>query len=244
MAPKRVDILDVPVDCVTMDQAVDWADLRMTQPEPATVIAVNPEKVMKAKTDPVLHQLLRSAGLLIPDGIGVVIAARWLGLGYAERVPGAELMPRLCELAARRGYSIFLYGASPDVNERAKTNLQKQYPTLNIVGSEHGFTKTVDMPKVVERINAAAPDFLFIALGSPKQELWMSTYVQHLRVKVCQGVGGTFDVLAGRVKRAPWLFRSVHLEWLYRLLSQPRRLLRQTALPRFAFHVIRKRVWG
>ena len=100
------------------------------------------------------------------------------------------------------------------------------------------------MPAVIDRINTAAPDFLFIALGSPKQELWMSTYVPHLRVKVCQGVGGTLDVLAGRVKRAPRLLLSIHLEWLYRLLSQPSRMLRQTALPLFAFHILRKRVLG
>lgn len=244
MVPTRVDILSIPVDCVTMDQAVEWADSRMQLSEPKTVIAVNPEKIMKAQTDPELQQFLRAAGLLIPDGIGVVLATRLLGLGYAERVPGAELMPRLCALASEKGYSVFLFGASPEVNERAAAKLQKDFPALTIAGTQHGYVQPVEMPAVLDRINTAAPDFLFIALGSPKQELWMSTYLPHLRVKVCQGVGGTFDVLAGRVKRAPRLFRAIHLEWLYRLLSQPSRLLRQTALPLFAFHVLRKRVMG
>jgi N-acetylglucosaminyldiphosphoundecaprenol N-acetyl-beta-D-mannosaminyltransferase len=244
MVPTRVDILDIPVDCVTMDQAVAWADSRMHLSEPKTVIAVNPEKIMKAQTDPQLQQFLRSAGLLIPDGIGVVLATRLLGLGYAERVPGAELMPRLCALASEKGYRVFLFGASPEVNERAAAKLRNDFPTLIIAGTQHGYVQPAEMPAVLDRINRAAPDFLFIALGSPKQELWMSTYLPQLRVKVCQGVGGTFDVLAGRVRRAPWFFRCIHLEWFYRLLSQPSRLLRQTALPLFAFHILRKRVLG
>lgn len=244
MVPTRVDILNIPVDCVTMDQAVAWADSRMTLSEPKTVIAVNPEKIMKAQSDPTLRQFLRSAGLLIPDGIGVVIATKLLGLGYAERVPGSELMPRLCGLAAEKGYSIFLFGASPEVNERASHKLRQEFPGLTIAGTQHGYVDDADMPAVIDHINAVAPDFLFIALGSPKQELWMSTYLPRLRVKVCQGVGGTFDVLAGRVKRAPWIFRCIHLEWFYRLLSQPSRLVRQTALPLFAFHILRKRVLG
>ena len=124
------------------------------------------------------------------------------------------------------------------------TALRDQFPTLNIVGAQHGYVQADEMPSVIARINAAAPDFLFIALGSPKQELWMATYLPRLRVKVCQSVGGTFDILAGRVTRAPWLFRSIHLEWLYRLLSQPSRIMRQTALPLFVFYILRKRVLG
>ena len=189
MIPTRVDILNIPVDCVTMDQAVEWAASRMTQSEPKTVIAVNPEKIMNAQNNPPLQKFLRSAGLLIPDGIGVVMAARLLGLGYAERVPGAELMPRLCALAAQQGHSVFLFGADPEVNERAAAALRDQFPTLNIVGAQHGYVQADEMPQVIDRINAAAPDFLFIALGSPKQELWMATYLPRLRVKVCQGVG-------------------------------------------------------
>lgn len=244
MVPTRVDILGIPVDCITMDQAVAWAGSRMQFSEPKTVIAVNPEKIMKAQSDPQLQRFLRSAGLLIPDGIGVVLATRLLGLGYSERVPGAELMPRLCALASEKGYSVFLFGASPEVNKRAAAKLRNDFPALIIAGTQHGYVQPAEMPAVLDRINRAAPDFLFIALGSPKQELWMSTYLPQLRVKVCQGVGGTFDVLAGRVRRAPRFFRCIHLEWFYRLLSQPSRLLRQTALPRFAFHILRKRVLG
>ncbi len=244
LIPTRVEVLNVPVDCVTMDQAVQWAESCMSGTEPRTVIAVNPEKIMKVQSDQVLQGILHSAGLLIPDGIGVVLAIRLLGLGYVERVPGVELMPRLCALAAQHGYRVFLFGASLEVNARAAAKLRSAFPGLNIVGTQHGCVQDSDMPAVLAHINKAQPDFLFLALGSPKQELWMSTYLPQLRVKVCQGVGGTFDVLAEHVKRAPLVFRSLHLEWLYRLLSQPTRLMRQLALPLFAVRILRKRMYG
>ena len=244
MGVKRIDLLGVPVDCVTMDQALDWADSMMKGPHPRTILAVNPEKVMRAQQDGKLLDQLRAADLLIPDGIGIVLAARLLGLGHAERVPGAELMPKLCERAVSKGYTVFLFGASEEVNQQAVAVLRERYPGIRIVGSQHGYVKDEDMPAVITCINECQPDLLFVALGSPHQELWMARYLPQLTVKVCQGVGGTFDVIAGRVRRAPKVFRTLHLEWFYRLASDPSRIRRQTALPLFAFHVFRKRLIG
>jgi N-acetylglucosaminyldiphosphoundecaprenol N-acetyl-beta-D-mannosaminyltransferase len=244
MGVKRIDLLGVPVDCVTMDQALDWADSMMNGPHSCTILAVNPEKVMRAQKDGKLLDQLRAADLLIPDGIGIVIAARLLGLGHAERVPGSELMPKLCERAVSKSYTVFLFGASAEVNQQAVAVLRERYPGIRIVGSHHGYVKDADMPAVITCINECHPDLLFVALGSPRQELWMARYLPQLSVKVCQGVGGTFDVIAGRVRRAPKFFRSLHLEWFYRLASNPRRIRRQTALPLFAFHVLRKRLIG
>jgi N-acetylglucosaminyldiphosphoundecaprenol N-acetyl-beta-D-mannosaminyltransferase len=244
MKPKRIEILGVPVDCVTMDQALDWADSMMQGHHPCTILAVNPEKVMRAQQDGKLLDQLRAADLLIPDGIGIVLATRLLGLGYAERVPGSELMPKLCERAVSKGYTVFLFGANAEVNRQAVGVLRERYPGIRIVGSHHGYVKDEDMPAVVTLINTSRPDLLFVALGSPHQELWMARYLPRLPVKVCQGVGGTFDVIAGRVRRAPKFFRSLHLEWFYRLASNPRRIRRQIALPLFAVHVLRKRLIG
>jgi N-acetylglucosaminyldiphosphoundecaprenol N-acetyl-beta-D-mannosaminyltransferase len=244
MKPQRVEILGVPVDCVTMAQAVQWVETTLASDQPRSVIAVNPEKVMKANQDPELLARLQKAGLLIPDGIGVVFAVRLLGLGQIERVPGSELMPKLCELAANKGYKVFLFGANQEVISQAAQVLLQRYPGLNIVGIQHGYMKEEEMPSVITAINRSQAELLFVALGSPKQELWMTRYLPALNVKVCQGVGGTFDVIAGRVKRAPLAFRLVHLEWLYRLLSQPSRILRQTALPMFAFRVLCRRLLG
>jgi N-acetylglucosaminyldiphosphoundecaprenol N-acetyl-beta-D-mannosaminyltransferase len=239
MRMKRIEVLGVPVDCVTMDEAVAWVDSAMREHGPSSILAVNPEKVMRAQHNPVLLSALRTAHLVIPDGIGVVLAARLLRLGSMSRVPGSELMPAICERAAEHGRTAFLFGASPEVNEEVGRLLPERYPGMRVAGRQHGYIKEDDMPALIKAINRSQADILFVALGSPKQEYWINRYLPYLRVKICQGVGGTFDVLAGRVKRAPKLFLGLHLEWFYRLASDPRRLRRQTALPLFAYHVLK-----
>lgn len=245
MMPARIDLLGVPVDCVDMGQAVDFlAGHVATGTGCATVFAVNPEKVMKARTDADLRTLLASATLLIPDGIGVVLAARWLGLGRFGRVPGSELMPNLCARAAAEGYGVFLFGARPEVNDEAAAELVRRFPGLKIAGRQHGYVEDKDMPALIRRINDSGAQILFVALGSPRQEAWMHQHAPALRVKVAQGVGGTLDVIAGRVNRAPPLFLKLNLEWLYRLLREPRRVWRQRALVKFAWCVLRRYLAG
>jgi N-acetylglucosaminyldiphosphoundecaprenol N-acetyl-beta-D-mannosaminyltransferase len=244
MRARRIKILGVPVDCINMSRSLEIVDEMIAGDQPESVIAVNPEKVIKAQNDPQLMRQLHRAGLLIPDGIGVVLAARLLGLGIMERVPGSELMPAICGLAAHRGYRVFLFGANTEVNRRTREVLRVQYPGIQIVGNQDGFMPEEETPALLERINASRAQILFIALGSPKQELWMEKYLPQLNVRICQGVGGTFDVLAGNVRRAPAVFRKVHMEWFYRLLTNPRRLLRQTALPKFVYRVISLKIRG
>jgi len=241
---ERVEVLGVPVDCVTMADALAFADRWISAPanDCAIVLAVNPEKVMRARSDAALRGALNAATLLIPDGIGVVWAVRWLGLGRMTRVPGSEFMPDLCGLAAQKGYGIFLYGARPEVNEAAAEALVKRYPGLCIAGRQHGYMQDSDTPDLIRRINESGADILFVALGSPRQEAWMMRHRAELRVRLCQGVGGTFDVIAGRVERAPLLFLKLNLEWLYRLLREPRRILRQTALLAFAVRVVAAKI--
>jgi N-acetylglucosaminyldiphosphoundecaprenol N-acetyl-beta-D-mannosaminyltransferase len=236
---KRVEILGVPVDCLTWRTtlAILEADLASAGPAKA-VIAVNPEKVMRARRDAELLKELHRSSLLIPDGIGVVAAARLLGLGHMDRVAGSELMPELCEIAQRQGLGVYLFGAAAEVNERAADALQQRYPRLIVSGRHHGYVSEQDMNRVVAAINASGAAVLFLALGSPRQEIWMGRYLARTQVRICQGVGGTFDVLAGTVRRAPRFFIKLNLEWLYRLMTNPRRLLRQTALPTFALRVL------
>jgi N-acetylglucosaminyldiphosphoundecaprenol N-acetyl-beta-D-mannosaminyltransferase len=241
--PARIDLLGVPVDCVDMERALDFLIDHVAHGTGcATVFAVNPEKIMRARRDEGLRTLLASATLLIPDGIGAVLAARVLGLGRFGRVPGSELMPNLCERAAAQGYSVFLFGARPEVNEEAAAALVRRFPALRIAGRQHGYVEEADMPALVERINASSADILFVALGSPRQEAWMHRHASDLRVKVAQGVGGTLDVIAGRVNRAPPLFLALNLEWLYRLLREPRRIWRQRALVAFVWAVAKRKI--
>jgi N-acetylglucosaminyldiphosphoundecaprenol N-acetyl-beta-D-mannosaminyltransferase len=239
---SRVSILGVPVD------VVDWptslaAVTALVQREgpPATVIAINPEKVMAAGKDARLLAQISAAGLLIPDGVGVVWAARYLGLGRMERVPGSEMMPAICALAASRGYKVFLFGAKEETNARCAEVLHTSYPGLLLAGRQNGYVDDEAMPALIATINASGADILFVALGSPRQELWMERYLPQLRIKVCQGVGGTFDVIAGNVKRAPGLFRALNLEWFYRLVTNPGRAARQKVLPVFVWRVLKSK---
>lgn len=237
---KRVEVVGVPVDCVDVPVTHRTVGDILSGAAGGNIIAVNPEKVMRARSDPRLLDALRGARLLIPDGIGVVLAARILGLGRMSRVPGSELMPAICEIAAREGRGVFLFGASPEVNAMVAQILPERYPGLRIAGRHHGYVKDDEMPSLIDEINRSRADVLFVALGSPKQEYWMAENGPRLNVRTCQGVGGTFDVIAGRIKRAPALFINLHLEWLYRLLSQPSRAGRQKALPQFALMILRE----
>lgn len=242
LKPRRIEILGVPVDCLNMGSALDYADELVRGDKPAVVIAVNPEKVIKAHEDSWLLDQLKAAALLLPDGIGIVWAARILGLARMQRVAGADLMLALCQRAAERDYRVFLYGAAPEVNIRARNALEKMFPKLRIVGNRNGYVQPPEMAALVEEINGSGADILFVALGSPRQEFWMSTHLPALKVKICQGVGGTLDVIAGNVRRAPPAWQAMHLEWAYRLLREPQRLLRQMALPKFAWQVLASRM--
>ena len=241
----RAHVLGVPVDCTDFDGVLATVDRMINGDRPGAVLAVNPEKVIAARRNPDLLRALVAADLLIPDGIGVVMAMRLNGLRRAVRVPGSEVMPALCAHAAHRGYKVFFFGGQADVLDAAATAMRDRHPDLIIAGSHHGYVSDAEMPAVIRTINESRAQILFIALGSPKQEKWIDAYMGQLTtVRVCQGVGGTFDVLAGRVKRAPAMFRRLNLEWFYRLVSQPTRAARQAALPVFAWRVLVQRLAG
>jgi N-acetylglucosaminyldiphosphoundecaprenol N-acetyl-beta-D-mannosaminyltransferase len=240
--PARVEVLGVPVDCVDLKGALAVVDAAISSNESKVILAVNPEKVMAARKNSAILSSLRKAGLLIPDGIGVVMAVRLLTGEKIERVPGAELMPAICNRAVEKGYKVFLYGASSEVNAGAVHALRERYSDLRIVGHQHGYLDESEMPAFIDRINASQADVLFVALGSPRQELWMERYLPQLDVKVFQGVGGTFDVLAGSVRRAPKIFRRMHLEWFYRLITEPQRISRQIVYPVFAVQIIWQKI--
>jgi N-acetylglucosaminyldiphosphoundecaprenol N-acetyl-beta-D-mannosaminyltransferase len=189
-----------------------------------------------------LRNTFAAATLLIPDGIGVVWAMRRLKGLEAVRVPGSEMMPRLCELAARKDYGIFLFGSKEEINREAAEKLVQRYPGLRVAGRANGYLKEEEMPQLVRQINESAAKILFVALGSPKQEQWMQKWLPQLNVAVCQGIGGTLDTIVGTVKRAPPLFCRLGLEWFYRLITDPRRIRRQIVLPVFAWMVIKSRL--
>ena len=241
MQHRRIKILGVPVDAVNFEKALSWVEDAVSKHGNKRIIAVNPEKVMAARHDKELLNFLEASDLLIPDGIGIVKAARLLGLASMERVAGSDLMPAICNLCAKKGYEIFIYGSRSGVNEKARKILSERFPSLKIAGWSHGYVPENEMDLLVEKINNSEAQILFVALGSPKQEKWLAAYGPRLTsVKVSQGIGGTLDTIAGNVKRAPLFFQKINLEWFYRLVTNPKRARRQTALLFFVILVVKE----
>jgi N-acetylglucosaminyldiphosphoundecaprenol N-acetyl-beta-D-mannosaminyltransferase len=206
-------------------------------------VAINPLKMYRAWHDPRLLDLLNETDVGICDGVGVSIASRILRGRGIKRITGCDLFFRLAGLAAKKGWGIFMLGASPEANAGAKKNLEKMFPGLRIVGCRDGYFE--DSQQVVEQINASGADLLFVAMGSPKQEYWISQHRQAINASFCMGVGGSFDVASGSLKRSPWVFRATGTEFLFRFLLEPRkRLSHQLTLLYFLLAVIGKRFQG
>jgi N-acetylglucosaminyldiphosphoundecaprenol N-acetyl-beta-D-mannosaminyltransferase len=242
---QRYSVLNLWVDDCNMEKALEQVNKYITDGYKVyTIFASNPEKNYSVPKDTLLHEIFKKADLLIPDGIGMVLAARLIYNAHVQRVPGCELMQNICKMSADKGYKIFIYGAKNEVNEAAVNELKTRHPSIQIVGSQDGYLDNGEMDGLIDRINASNAQILFLALGSPKQEKWIAKYKDQLRnVRVCQGIGGTLDVLAGTVKRAPYFFCKMGLEWLYRLMSEPKRLKRQIQLPLFAIQVIKAKLF-
>jgi len=237
------------VDAVTLAEAVSMigeaVDARRGHGgAPFQVATVNPEFVMLARRDREFRSILRDASLRVPDAIGMMVGARILGRRFPERVPGVELVLALSRAAAARGDRLFLLGAAPGVAEAAAARLAAEAPGLQVAGTFAGDSTEDGDTETLARVCAANPDVILVAYGAPSQERWAARNLAVSGAAVAIGVGGTFDYLAGRVRRAPPLMRRVGLEWLFRLVAQPRRARRMLALPLFLGHVLRQRVTG
>jgi len=237
----KANILGCQVDKITMDEAVKKVASYIKNKENRHIITLNAEILYRALSDEKLKTVINQADLVTPDGAGIVWASRKLGDPVPERVTGIDLMEALVKEASQQGWKLYLYGAAPGVAELAAANLQKKYKNLNIVGTKDGYISSDLMPDLVADIQAKKPDILFVALGAPKQEFWINMYKDIIRVPVSIGVGGSFDVLAGQVKRAPKLFQDLHAEWLYRLIKEPRRYKRMMALPKFVLKIMQEK---
>jgi N-acetylglucosaminyldiphosphoundecaprenol N-acetyl-beta-D-mannosaminyltransferase len=244
MTVPRIDILGVPVDCIDMKGALSWVDHAVSTPGNKRIMAINPEKVIAARRDQNLLEFVKQSDLLIPDGIGVVMAARILGLAHLQRLAGADLMQALCAHAAQHGLRIFLYGARQEVNVKSLEVLENRYPGIQIVGACHGYLPGEEMDVLVDQINTSQADILFIALGSPRQEKWMEEFGPRLQVRISQGIGGSLDTIVGTVRRAPPAFQKLRLEWFFRLITQPSRAKRQAVLPLFMLLILQAKLTG
>jgi len=235
---NRIAVLNVMIDVVTMQEAVDRVKSFINLGHPHLVVTPNAEMIMMANDDNSLAQIINNADLVVPDGAGVVWAARYNDDVMPERVAGYDLVQNLLAVAATENYRIYMLGGAPGIVDKARLVAEERYPGVQIVGTRHGFFAKNDEPEIVSNIKASHPDILLVALGVPRQEKWLSEYSKQIAAPVAIGVGGTFDVMAGTVRRAPLWMQNANLEWLYRLISEPRRAIRMLALPRFVMRVI------
>ncbi|BAU26497.1 N-acetylglucosaminyldiphosphoundecaprenol N-acetyl-beta-D-mannosaminyltransferase [Aneurinibacillus soli] len=235
---KRVWVLQVPFLAATRQETADHLAQRIQQGERMQVVTANPEIVMLGRESSSYMKLLQQADVITPDGIGVVLASRWIGEPLPERVAGYELLHTLMEHANQHGWSYVLVGASPASCTGAAETLQKMYPQAQCAGHFDGYFTPEKEKVILASIRDAKPQFLFVGLGAPRQEEWIARHLKELPVNLAMGVGGSLDVLSGTVARAPEMWQKLNLEWLYRLLSQPKRWRRQLLLPKFALSVL------
>lgn len=235
----RIDVLGVGFDNVTMAEAVAQGQHFLNTEGAHYVATPNPEIVEVCREDTAASAAVNGADLVLPDGIGVIKGAAMLGTPLKEKTPGIEFAGHMMEKMAEEGKSLYLLGAKPGVAEAAGTRLAAKYPGLRIAGTHDGYFKE-DAP-VVESIRLSGADCVFVCLGAPKQEMWMAKNGEATGARLLCGLGGSLDVFAGKVERAPEFWSRHGLEWFYRLCREPRRIGRMMKLPLFLVHVKREK---
>ncbi|MDR7240697.1 WecB/TagA/CpsF family glycosyltransferase [Neobacillus drentensis] len=238
MKNNSVKVLGIDFANKGFDEVVGSLLSRIKSNRKAFIVTANPEIVMYAHEHPDYKKIIQSADMVVPDGFGIILASKILNTPIIERVAGYDLMVRLLELGNENQLKIYLLGGREETNQKAVANINRQYPNVQIVGSHHGFFDW-EKNKITAEIKAASPDIIFVALGFPKQEQWIARNLDQFSKGLFMGVGGSIDVLAGEVQRAPRFWQKMNLEWFYRLISQPSRWRRMLAIPRFLLQIFK-----
>lgn len=237
----RVSIHGIKIHNITMHEAVDTVQSWMKENTIHAVYTPNSEIIMQAQRDPNLKSILNGADLLIPDGAGVVLASKLLKMPLKEKVSGVDLLKNLFKTFSGKNISFYILGGKPGVAEMAAVNIMSEYGKVHIKGYDHGYFPQEEEDAVIDRINKAKPDILLVGLGAPRQEKWIHENMYRLSCKAAIGVGGSIDIFAGTATLAPEIMRKAGLEWLFRLVREPRRYKRMIDLPRFILLTLKKR---
>lgn len=233
-----IDFCGVKVDNVNQAEALEKAHQFLSSSQPHLIFTPNPEMIVASQKDQELRNILNGASLRVPDGISMVVVSKLLGTPLKERVSGIDLMLKITELSGREGLKLFLLGSAPGVAQKAAQVLTEKY-SARIVGTNDGYFG--DDLGVINKIRASRADIIFVGLGAGRQERWLNRHLEELGVKIGMTIGGSLDVISGTKKRAPQWIRSLYLEWLYRLITEPDRWKRQLALPKFLWLMFFKR---
>jgi len=234
----RVPLLGTEIDALSFSETMDAVGEIIDSRVPTQHLAMNAAKVVLLRTDPVLRALASECGIINADGVPLVWASRLLGHPLPERVNGTDLMEALCERAGQRGWSVFFFGARPEVVEQVARWAESNHPGLRVAGFRDGYFDESENDEIVAKIAASDASILFVGIPTPKKELWLHRNLADLNVPFCMGVGGSFDVVAGKVPRAPrWMQRN-GLEWLFRFIQEPRRMWKRYLIGNVKFIVI------
>lgn len=236
-------IFGVSIDALTMEQTLTAAEEAICQDRPMQIGVVNAAKLVNMQRDENLRQAVQSSDLVVADGMSVVWASRLLRQRLPERVAGIDLMVRLMELANQKRYRVYCLGATPEVLGKVVDRIRKDFPNLPLAGYHDGYFKPHEEEAVAQDIAASRPDILFVAMTSPKKEQFLARWSRQIRVPVCHGVGGSFDVMAGMVQRAPQSWQRIGMEWAYRLLQEPGRMWRRYLVTNTLFACMLWKEW-
>jgi len=234
----RTQFLGYPIDILTMSETVDLAREAMRNRKRLQHVALNVAKFVTMRSDPLLAADVTGSDLVGIDGMGIVLAARILGVPVTERVAGIDLMREVLALCAKEGFRPFFLGARPDVVRSAADSIMAAYPGIGFAGVRDGYFRPDQEEEIVAEIRKSGADCLFIGMPTPQKERFLASYRDCLSVPFIMGVGGSFDILAGRVRRAPGFLQSAGLEWLYRVFQEPRRMWRRYLVTNTAFAAI------
>lgn len=241
---SRIQILGVPVDLIDKEAAMKRFEASFPEPGVTAVYTPNSEIIEQASRNPEMKKLIDSAELIIPDGIGLVYASKLIGHPLKERVTGIDFLESIIAYLEKNGKSIFFFGSKPGIAEKAAEKIREKYPGLIVAGTRDGYFQPEEESSIVEEINGSGADFLCVALGAPKQEQFIFDHKKELKVHGAIGVGGSLDVWSGSLKRAPEFYQKHGLEWLFRLIQEPRRIGRMAKLPVFIVRVLLHRQNG
>ena len=238
---ERRIFLSVPVDDITYTETLEWIEQKILINEFCQICTVNPEFVIAAQNQSRFLSVLQRASLCLPDGQGLLWASQLHGVPLRERVAGSTLVDLIAKRAASKGWRLFFLGAAPGVAELAADTLRSKYHGLAKIHTMEASPSIEDAQSIIQNVRDSKPDILLVAFGAPAQDLWIDRYIQYLGTPIIIGVGGAFDFISGRTKRAPILVQRLGFEWFHRLWAQPWRWKRMLALPVFSWKIISNR---
>lgn len=235
---EPIKILDVNIHPYTMKEVVLYLTRQILNKEQTFVVTANAEIIMLCQNNLNYKSIVNSANIVLPDGAGTVWSGNTLGHQIKERVAGFDLFLNLLKVSEDKKFNLYFLGSSPKIAKEAKDKLTKKHPALSVLGYHDGYFDKGEELKIIKEINSLNIDILFVALGAPKQELWIDKHLKDLKINLVVGVGGSFDVIAGKMQRAPKFMQDHAIEWLFRLYKQPSRFIRMLVLPKFVIKVL------